>query len=967
MKYQRMNEDAGNLSSLRPTIRTAAIYLFFVFGAIFSYGAESGTVVRQFDKTFTTYPYGDPDGVPNFSTRAYPYFRFDRFSADAEKKTWRVVELSNDLISVEILPDIGGKIWDAVDKKTGKSFIYANPVVKFRDIALRGPWTSGGLEMNVGIIGHTPNCSSPVSCVTRSNADKSVSCFIGSLDLLGRARWSVEITLPADRAAFSTRVRWTNLAGLATPYYSWFNLGVPAADDLHTIAPGTTRVDHDGSVAPWPIDTKTGKDLSYYKNNDFGSYKSYHTFGSRTEFFGAYYHDDDFGIATFVPPDAKLGRKVWIWGQSREGMIWEDLLTDPPGGQYVEIQTGRFFNQAYGTVKTPFKERPFVPYRAETWTEYWMPVRGIGGFNATSPDGAAFVRRDGDQLVVSVFPTVSFDGNVEIFDGGSRLYSQRVSFETGEPWEGRFDAPESERLRVDIGNGRIVWSNAALAETSRPKVNGNASESERLSDCWYQARTLSSARQYREADEKYNQCLVFDSAFVPAFVGLAENALCRGEFQAAFDFARRALEIDTYDGDANFVYGLAALRLKNRVDALDGFAAATLFGKDRFAAYYGLGQAQLWEGRYEEALDAFLSASKHNALAPTAVWGQAVALRKLDRIDELKTVTDAALQTDPLDFMARWEQWLAGWITDDDVLDALGDELPHESILEAAIAYAGCGLTDEAARILSLGLKKQGILKTEMLFHLAYYTENLDTLALAEKEPAAFCFPCRPESYEVFRWCADKSTGWKSDYVLAVLCRALDRKDECGAILARLADRPDEAVFYAFRGMESQDERSLADFRQAVTLDENSSRCAVLLAAELKKSGTKEEFLEQAKKSLERFPYHSALMSLYGEALMKNERFDDALEFFEGGVFLPSEGSVGIRTLYRQTAMELARRAIDAEQYDRALAMIEKAKSWPENLGSGRPYPDKINTDEEDELEALCREKISASAETRQN
>ena len=49
-------------------------------------------------------------------------------------------------IQVTVLPEIGGKIWTAVEKSTGKSFIYDNHVVKFRDIAMRGPWTSGGIE-----------------------------------------------------------------------------------------------------------------------------------------------------------------------------------------------------------------------------------------------------------------------------------------------------------------------------------------------------------------------------------------------------------------------------------------------------------------------------------------------------------------------------------------------------------------------------------------------------------------------------------------------------------------------------------------------------------------------------------------------------------------------------------------------------------------------------------------------------
>lgn len=64
-------------------------------------------------------------------------------------------------------PEIGGKIWGAFDKVSKKEFIYNNHVVKFRDIAMRGPWTSGGIEFNFGIIGHAPTTSTPVDYLTK--------------------------------------------------------------------------------------------------------------------------------------------------------------------------------------------------------------------------------------------------------------------------------------------------------------------------------------------------------------------------------------------------------------------------------------------------------------------------------------------------------------------------------------------------------------------------------------------------------------------------------------------------------------------------------------------------------------------------------------------------------------------------------------------------------------------------------
>jgi hypothetical protein len=198
--------------------------------------AQSPAQIRESTKSYKTYPFSRPDPSAPSKT-IYPYFRYNGFTNIPEQKNWKTVELENDYIRITILPEVGGKIWNAVDKKTGRSFIYNNEVVKFRDIAMRGPWTSGGIEPNYGIIGHTPNCATPVDYLTRSNADGSVSCFIGTLDLLTQTWWTIEVRLPKDKAWFTTRSFWQNNFRLEQPYYTWMNTGLPAGDDLEFVYP----------------------------------------------------------------------------------------------------------------------------------------------------------------------------------------------------------------------------------------------------------------------------------------------------------------------------------------------------------------------------------------------------------------------------------------------------------------------------------------------------------------------------------------------------------------------------------------------------------------------------------------------------------------------------------------------------------------------------------------------------------
>ena len=169
---------------------------------------------------------------------------------------------------------------------------------------------------------------------------------IGVLDLLTSSNWTIEINLPKDKAYFTTKSFWYNNTNLEEPYYQWMNTGLKAKGNLEFIYPGNHYLGHEGEYSDWPINKQTiEKRISFYENNNFGGYKSYHVFGKYTDFFGAYWHDDDFGMARYSPHDEKAGKKIWIWGLSQQGMIWEKLLTDTDG-QYVEIQSGRLFNQS---------------------------------------------------------------------------------------------------------------------------------------------------------------------------------------------------------------------------------------------------------------------------------------------------------------------------------------------------------------------------------------------------------------------------------------------------------------------------------------------------------------------------------------------------------------------------------------------------------------------------------------------
>ncbi len=153
-------------------------YLFAAFGILAVTAKSQVATITETMEKFTTYPYSDPDPVANF-TKFYPYYRFDGFAVEPRGQEWKIITLENDYIKVLVAPQMGGKVLGAIDKATGEEFIYFNKVVKFRDIAMRGAWTSGGIEFNFGSIGHEPTTASPVNYLIRKNDDGSVSCIRG--------------------------------------------------------------------------------------------------------------------------------------------------------------------------------------------------------------------------------------------------------------------------------------------------------------------------------------------------------------------------------------------------------------------------------------------------------------------------------------------------------------------------------------------------------------------------------------------------------------------------------------------------------------------------------------------------------------------------------------------------------------------------------------------------------------------
>lgn len=895
------------------------------------------------EMSLMTYPFSEPNPVPE-TGYIYPYFKFNGYAARGEMQKHKMVILENDYIKLWITPEIGGKIWGAVEKSTGREFIYFNHAVKFRDIAMRGPWTSGGLEFNFGVIGHAPTCSSPVDYTVRNNADGSVSCFIGAPDLPSGTRWSVEINLPADKAWFSTRCLWDNPQMIEQSYYHWTNLGLKTAGNLEYAFPGNYYLGHDGKAFSWPVD-KEGRDIHFYENNNFGSYKSYHVFGNVTDFYGGYWHNDNFGFGHYSPYDEKPGKKIWIWGLSNQGMIWEKLLTDTDG-QYTELQSGRLFNQeAAESTYSPFKHKSFTPGSTDEWTEYWFPVTGTGGLNYATKTGSVYLQKNQDKIMFSFCPNEPVKGTIEIKGASGTAFKKEISLKP-------LQVVKESFAYAGPGQELSVWLNGELIYNADPKKGEIARPVEMPKDFnwqsayghWVLGNELEKQRQYEKAEEEYEKSQAIDRWFVPALNGLSFINYRKTDYTKALQFAREALSVDTYDAKANMYYALASLALGDTISAIDGFSIASGQIAERSAAYNGLASIFMQKKQYAKSLQYAEKSLLSNELGSEAIQLKALALRKLGKTAEANDLLSKLELTDPLNHFIRAERWLIKPSTESEnaLKHSITNEFPVETWLNMALWYAGNGCSSDALKLLSIASESPQLsLLNAWLQHISG-NEKLaaSSLEKALKASAEMVFPSRTEILKPLAWAGSVSSDWKINWYKGLILLSVGSKEQGLECWQSCKTIPDFYPFYIARAktVEPKDPQAASDVDRALQLAGKDWRTGLFASKFYLERGDTLKALQMIKEQAKAHPENYSLSLYLAKMLEITGNYEACVNLLAKTDVLPNEGATEGREIWRNANLGNALELILKKQYKKALTAIEKARQWPENLGVGRPY-----------------------------
>ena len=924
---------------LKQINRLFLILLIVVITLLFGCG---GAKIYEEQNSLITYDYSYPNPIANVG-RIYPYHRFEGYSDKGVLKEWKMVVLENQYIKLWVTPEIGGKIWGAIEKKSGKEFIYFNKEVKFRDVAMRGAWTSGGIEINFGVIGHSPTCSTPVDYYTAKNSDGSVSCFIGATDLPSDSRWSVEIRLGSDDGFFTTNATWHNRSVLSQPYYHWMNVGVKTAGNLEYVYPGINHLGHDGLVHPWPNDKK-GREISWYDKNDFSGYKSFHVFGELTDFFGGYYHDDDFGFGHYADYDDKPGKKIWIWGLSRHGMIWEDLLTDS-SGQYTEIQSGRLFNQAIASsTKTPFKHRNFAPGQSDSFKEYWFPINKTAGLKYGTPMGSLNVSKEGDICTINFSPNKTIDGNIRVIAGEVEIYSQKVKGVVLQTEIFTFKTKTAiSNLAFYINNELLYNGDRKSLELDRPTQMPEDYKWDSVEGLVSSGVDWKNQRFPVYAKEKFEKAISLNPNSIIALTQLSAMEYKNFNFEKAYELSKKVLSIDTYYPEANMIYGASALKLGKESDGIDGFSIASGSSKYRVAAYCQLAKIFISRGELSRAVKYLDKAELSGGHLGEIDAMRAVLFRLNGKNRKAVDFIEERLITDPLNHLLRSEHALL--LDSQRLLNkynySINGELAYQTKIDNLLFYLSLNRVNDANYLISVNDSNPLLLLYKAKISLKLGKEKLSKMIIekALNLDPSFVFPYRYETMEILSKAVDFNNSWKLKYYLGLAYQNSGNSERALELFKLCEKRPNFYPFYLnyykLAGDSDLIDEKDADFILSLSDEWLNYQEVVKLLNLAKKE--KKAFLVLSE-AMKLYPDNYSLGLDYAQALNRAGKFRECLTLLKRLNVLPNEGAVAGRTLWRETHLLLAFKLWKSGNYNEIIPILEDAKKWPENLGVGRPY-----------------------------
>jgi len=953
----------------------------------FRQGTSSTVQVWEEDVTFPSYPLLPPDRHPMFLERRvyqgssgaiYPLPLIDRIADKRTDQIYRGVYLENEYIRILVLPQLGGRIHALLDKTNNHHAVYYNHVIKPALVGLAGPWIAGGIEFNWPQH-HRPTTFLPVDYALRENDDGSKTVWVGEIEPMNRTKGMAGITLHPGRSFVEVTVQLYNRTSLPQAFLWWSNLAAPVNEHYQAIFPPDVEyvADHaKRAVSDFPIahgsyygiDYAPGTDISWWKNIPVPT--SYMALHSAYDFLAGYDHDAEAGIVHVADHHVSPGKKLWTWGAGAFGRRWYEHLTDDDG-PYIELMTG-----VYSDNQPDFAW--IQPMETKTFTQYWYPLRGIGGVSNATTDGAISIRERDGHIEIGVNATTSFHGaTITVSADEEVLWQRKVDVAPDKPFHATLSdltASPGSMLSVAFvasdGRELVRYHPTPAVAAPRPAPSSPAAAPDTLSTVEQLYLTGLHLEQYRhgtyDPDPYYREALARDPGDARSNAALGSLLLRRGAFAEAVECFRRAVATLTvknpnpYDGEPLYLLGVALRFLGRDDDAYASFYKATWNGAWQSAGYLALAELACRAGKIDLALS-HADRSLENGWRNTKARGlKACLLRRLSRLDEAEDVARETCRIDALDVWSRSElvRILA--------LQQRAPEAEAEaaalhtllrshapSYLDLAADYGAAGLWNEALAVLTAWTERRGTRSDPLVYYyMGYYAArqgnheaSLAHYRQAEEECPDYCFPNRLDSIEVLQHAQrEQPQDARAPYYLGNLL--YDKKQYVEAI--RLWERSralcdtfsivHRNLGLAYYNSEHNPAKARVSFAQAFAAAPMEAR----LLSEL--DGLDKRLNASPAERLARLDAHADLVEqrddLYLErvALCNQLRqYGRALDLLGRRRFRPWEGGEGMALEQHAHAhLQRGRTLLQAGRLEEALRDFRAARSYPTNLGEAR-------------------------------
>lgn len=276
-------------------------------------------------------------------TPILPYKVQDRYSRKRLPMKMKTIVMENEYLKAVFWPENGGRLYSLFDKVNNCELLMANPAYQPGNLAIRNAWLSGGIEWNFGTLGHHYfTCDHLYAAILK---DENGCEFVRMYEYERNkcAVYQIDFHLPDGSPVLYAHVKVFNPFDEDTTTYWWTNIAIP--EDGNTRVLSSTEmaiVFADGGVSyervP-DISLFPGKDLSYPHNAS----RSFDYFfqapdNVRSAWEAGAYSDGTVFYDRATAP--LLYHKMFCWGNHSAGNHWQEYLSEPGEGHYIEIQGG---------------------------------------------------------------------------------------------------------------------------------------------------------------------------------------------------------------------------------------------------------------------------------------------------------------------------------------------------------------------------------------------------------------------------------------------------------------------------------------------------------------------------------------------------------------------------------------------------------------------------------------------------